>query len=294
LPPVGRGGIIAIIIARDEILRLPDCLRHHRELGVDRFVVIDNGSTDGTTDYLCNQPDVDVIYTEDSYAEASCGLSWHHYVVSRYGFGRWYLRIDADELLVYDGMEEHDLCRLAETFKRRGITLLHATMIDMYPRESVEELCFQSGGSMLAACPFFDGDSYILEERIWKNLKMRGGPRVRLLSTPDKPFNNNINKYPLVFWRRGVDIRSIHNFGVALSRGSPSGALLHFKFLDDFGLRVEKVLKENQHWKDGVEWKAYKEALPALSNQYYEGSRKYEGSKTFLSMRLITPIRYDG
>ena len=39
---------------------LDDFLRHYRALGVDRFVVLDNGSTDGSVDLLARQPDVDL------------------------------------------------------------------------------------------------------------------------------------------------------------------------------------------------------------------------------------------
>lgn len=293
LGPVARGGIIAIIIARDEILRLPDCLRHHRALGVDRFVVVDNGSTDGTTDYICDQPDVDVIYTENSYLVANRAMGWRHHIVSRYGFSRWYLLVDADELLVYDGMKEHDLHKLTDMLKRRRIMLLHATLIDMYQQEPFREPGFQSGDSMLSACQYFDAESYILAERFNKNLKLQGGPRVRFLSTPNWTFDNALSKYPLVFWHKGVNARSIHNFGIPLSRRPPSGALLHFKFLDDFNRRVEKALKEQQHWNRSEQYQQYKEAKLGPSKLFYEGSRKYVGPESLLSMRLMTPIFYE-
>ena len=53
-----RDEIRAFMTVRNEALRLPSTLRHHRTLGVDRFFVLDNGSTDGTLDYLAGEPDV--------------------------------------------------------------------------------------------------------------------------------------------------------------------------------------------------------------------------------------------
>ncbi len=53
---------------RNEALRLPSTLRQHRALGVNRFFVVDNGSTDGTLDLLAGEPDVHVFTTADSYA----------------------------------------------------------------------------------------------------------------------------------------------------------------------------------------------------------------------------------
>jgi hypothetical protein len=37
---------------RNERLRLPAFFQHYRAMGVDCFCIVDNESTDGTTDYL--------------------------------------------------------------------------------------------------------------------------------------------------------------------------------------------------------------------------------------------------
>ena len=45
-------------MCRNERLRLPAFLNHYRSLGVDEFLVIDNDSSDGSTEYLAAQADV--------------------------------------------------------------------------------------------------------------------------------------------------------------------------------------------------------------------------------------------
>ncbi len=43
---------------RDERVRLPWFLHYYRAMGVRHFLMVDNASTDGSTEYLRNQPDV--------------------------------------------------------------------------------------------------------------------------------------------------------------------------------------------------------------------------------------------
>ena len=57
------GAILCFSTMRNEIIRLPFFLEHHRALGVDHFLIVDNGSDDGTTEYLAAQPDVSLWST---------------------------------------------------------------------------------------------------------------------------------------------------------------------------------------------------------------------------------------
>ena len=61
-PAAAPGEIRVFSRCRNEALRLPAFLEHRR-LGVDGFFIIDNDSTDGTTDYLAGQPDVRAFRT---------------------------------------------------------------------------------------------------------------------------------------------------------------------------------------------------------------------------------------
>jgi len=74
--PDNKEEIRSFLIVRNEALRLPSTLRHHRSLGVHRFFVLDNGSTDGTLDYVLAQPDVHVFSTTERYSQSHCGIVW--------------------------------------------------------------------------------------------------------------------------------------------------------------------------------------------------------------------------
>jgi hypothetical protein len=88
---------------RDEMLRLPTTLDHYRKIGVGRFLVVDNGSADGTKEFLLDQPDCHVFVTHNSYSEAGYGIEWQHCLLDEYGTNHWCLVVDADEWFVARG-----------------------------------------------------------------------------------------------------------------------------------------------------------------------------------------------
>ena len=188
--------IVAVIVARNEALRLPDCLNHYRRLGVKRFAIIDNGSTDESQDFLLTQPDVDIFYIHSGYPQARSGCYWRVRLFDQYGFNRWYISVDADELLVYDGMEKHDIYDLAANLTHRGAKSLFAPMIDMYADRPFYELSYRPGDSMIATCQFFDGDSYALTPLPEGIPWITGGPRDRITPGASDADLHNLSKFP--------------------------------------------------------------------------------------------------
>src|SRR5260370_30610911 len=69
-----RNEIRAFMTVRDEMLRLRQNLAHHRSIGVRRFLVVDNGSTDGSPAFLLAQPDCHVFLTPHLYPVSAQGL----------------------------------------------------------------------------------------------------------------------------------------------------------------------------------------------------------------------------
>ena len=79
----------AFMVIRDEALRLPYVLDYHRALGVARFFVIDNVSSDGSLEYLLEQPDCHIYSAAGSFAAAQCGILWVNQLVAAHGGGHW-------------------------------------------------------------------------------------------------------------------------------------------------------------------------------------------------------------
>jgi hypothetical protein len=287
--------IICIMVVRNEEMRLPDCLRHHRTIGVDRFAIIDNSSNDQTRAFLLDQPDVDCYKTSNKYSEARSGVYWHTRLARRYGFGRWYLSVDADELLVYSGMERHDLHDLLNFLESRKSKALFAPMIDMYSKEPSGSVSYEPGQSMLRACPFFDGDSYHVTKRADAIVDIKGGPRVRKLSSEASPFAHQLKKYPFFRWDRSLRRPTIHTLKLHRHEPSASGALLHFKFLADFAEKVNFAIETNEFWNGSVQYRRYRDGLATsdLDVLHYEGSREYKSPESLISAGLIGSIDWN-
>jgi NAD(P)-dependent dehydrogenase (short-subunit alcohol dehydrogenase family) len=295
-----------MMATRNERLRLPDILRHHRRLGVTRFLIVDNGSSDGTIKLLEAQPDVDLWLTEQPYSEAELGARWYNELAVRYGQNRWYLIIDADEMLVYPGMSTYRLPELCAWLTSKQVVTIRAPMIDLYPKGLVHECHYESGDRLIETFSYFDGDSYGYRRTRSGGLVLTGGPRARLLSSSSDPFQNVLEKYPLRFWRQDERLRSLHlHPGVSL-RTPPVAALLHFKFMPDFQQKVEEALETGQHWRGSQEYRHYAQQIEALSCPYYAGSLRYRDPESLVSAGLIkklnlpslsaqaTPVRVPG
>ena len=65
--PIQTDDLLAVGCLRNERLRLPGFLEHHRRMGVNRFLLIDNNSDDGSTEFLSLQKDVCLFHTSERF-----------------------------------------------------------------------------------------------------------------------------------------------------------------------------------------------------------------------------------
>jgi len=157
---IGPDEIVALVGLRDEQPRLEWFLRHHRRLGVDRFLVVDNDSTDGSAELLADCDDVVLWRTAGSYRAANCGAVWWDLMARRYLTDQWSLILDADELFVFPGSEHRPLRDLTAALDRAGVTAYRAIMVDLYGRGPQSQHVCAPGQDPLEVFPWFDGDWY--------------------------------------------------------------------------------------------------------------------------------------
>ncbi len=289
--PERPGEIRACLVVRDEVLRLPSTLDCHRHLGVDRFLIIDNGSGDGTVDFLTAQPDVHLFQTTESFAAANDGLHWGNAVRDAYCDGHWTLSLDADEQLVFPGIETVDLKSLCRFLDGQGADCVLAMLLDMYNAGDVSEAVHDPARPLIETCRWFDPGPYrLLRGGPFPGARIYGGPRDRLIDF--KPFQNGsplLTKVPLVRWRRGMRyLLSTHQMTAA--RLFPMlGVLLHFKFLSDFRQRVETAVEGAWHGgaeRDFLAYHAHLQANVAL-RLHFDGSVRFENSRQLVDLGVM-------
>ncbi len=270
---------------RNERIRLPFFLDYYRKMGVNHFFVVDNDSTDGSRQYLEDQPDVSLWHATASYKRARFGVDWLNWLQMKHAHGHWSLTVDPDEFLVYPFCDTRPLRALTDWLDASSIKSFSAMLLDMYPKGRIDEQPYVEGQNPLEIASWFDSGNYVMRKnRRFGNLWIQGGPRARVFF-PDAPEKAPaLNKIPLVKWdKRYAYVSSSH---MLLPRGlnqvydewggeKASGILLHAKFIDTFGQKAREELERNQHYAASIEYKAYAERLENDPQLWCKWSEKY-------------------
>jgi hypothetical protein len=290
--------ILCFSTMRDEALRLPFWLDHHRKLGVDHFLIVDNDSGDGTQDYLRDQPDVSLWCSPHSYRLSRFGVDWLTWLQMRYGHDHWCLTVDADELLIYPFHDTRPLPALTEWLDRHGVTSFGALMLDMYPKGPLSAAPYAAGQDPCEALPWFDGGNYMIrrQERL-ENLWIQGGPRARMFFDQQPRRAPTMGKVPLVKWQRSYAyVSSAHS---ALPRRLnhvydedggelASGVLLHTKFLHMVTAKSVEEKARREHFANSTLYDGYYDSLTGDPDLWCAGSTRYLGWRQLESMGLMS------
>lgn len=277
--------ILVLSTLRNERIRLPFFLRYYRERGVSHFLIVDNGSTDGTREYLAEQPDVSVWTTTGSYKRARFGVDWLNWLARKYAHGHWALTVDPDEFLVYPFIDTRGLRALTDWLDASSIRSFSAMLLDMYPKGPIDAQPYAEGQDPFEIACWFDSGNYVIEKnKKIGNLWIQGGPRARAFFGDNPARAPALNKIPLVKWDRAYTyVSSTHNL---LPRGlnlvydewggeKASGVLLHAKFLDTFAAKAEEELQRKQHYAASHEYKAYHANLVENPDLWCKWSERY-------------------
>jgi hypothetical protein len=318
------GEIRAFSTCRNERLRLPAFLEHYRGLGVNRFFIVDNDSSDGTRQYLAEQPDVHLFLTAARHSESNSGADWMNALLAEFGIGSWCVTVDIDELLVFPGSEQTPLGSLTDYLDRSGYDALACLLLDLYPASQLSVCSYSPSDNLLAAAPYFDPGPYKrMPVDQCPGVHISGGMRERVfysefcgrglgakiydalfyrvaLRTPilrDMPWLNEwrrprppcLTKVPLVRWNQQSRYLASTHWVSPMIVAPDTGVLLHFKFLQDVHARVVHEVARGGHTYEASEYARYAESLrrdPDLTLMY-EGSTRFEGTMQLVRLGLM-------
>jgi hypothetical protein len=322
-PSACHGEIRAFARCRNESLRLPAFLRHYRRLGVDRFFIVDNDSSDDSAEYLAAQSDVQLFRTTNRYGEAESGTAWLNALLAQFGVGCWCVTVDIDELLVYAGSEHTPLRTLTDYLDDTGFDAFACMLLDLYPAGSLKDCRYAPADDLVTASPYFDPGPYDRTPvSLCPGVLIRGGMRERvfyadarsrslgaraydslldrlayrvsfLRNTPPLAARRRrtspcLTKAPLVRWDDKSQYLGMH--WVSPKTVAPdTGVLLHVKFLADFHDRAVREAARGEHYEESSEYQRYARKLAAAGDLtlIYDGSMRFEGSDQLVELGLM-------
>ena len=286
--------VVACVVVRNEADRLPALLAHHRRLGVERFFVVDNDSTDDTWPMLAGEPDVHVWSSVMPFRDANYGAAWFDPILRAHARAHWVVIVDADELLWYPEWENRSLPELCAELDAQGHRAFGAAFLDMYADVPVAHTRVARGASPLDVCRYFD-------RRWFHTMAKGGGPfgnqvvhhgGVRRRVFGGRRGDYCLDKVPLL--RFDVDtvlVGGQHATNLALA--PTRGAVLHFKFDERLARDAQCELARGQRVAHESEYHAYVEALalqPELT--LFDSSESIEliGSAQLVELGIMGPL----
>lgn len=315
----GRPGFTLTAIARNELYFLPAFLKHYRRLGVERFIILDDQSDDGSRDYLSWQTDVMVLGTTRRYGERlkpppgittapnsdyRMATLWRQYLLDTFAIDSWSLHVDLDEFLFLP--EGTSFPAIAATLDPMQGEVVWAVMLDTYPAHISDLAAAQNETELdIVRDWYFDGRTHVRFGKRGPEM-VYGGSRSRLITQhglheqptlKDKvrwylrdhwlwryrarpPVFNDLRKPSLLYWRLGDQFHSVHRMA-KVAFCDRLLPMLHFKFTGAVYAKVKWAIE---------------------SNAYYRGSREYHNlSELLMKLQelkapLIDPaisVRYD-
>lgn len=295
--------ILVIVVLRNEVARLPWFLRHYRALGAGHFLIVDNGSDDGSQALLQREAqagDISLWTCADSYRDSRFGLDWSGWLLMHYGHKHWCLTVDVDELLVYPGMAEHDLPQLTARLDARGQAGFGALMLDLFAKGALGSQEQTPGQDPTEVLGWFDPAPYRATRQAPQgNLWLQGGTRDRVFFGDAPERAPTLNKLPLMRWHwRYAYTNSTHALLPralnALYDGpggdAPSGVLLHTKFLPDVLATSARERQRRQHFHDPELFQPYYDHLASAPDLWHPQALRYQGPEQLATLGLCTTL----
>ncbi len=259
--------VTVISVMRNERFMLDHFLAHYRRLGVGAFLIVDNGSDDGTLEHLLAQPDVCVFSTDTPYRQSAYGVMWQEALMAQFRLGRWSLVADADELVFWtlpdaDGLVRGDLAALLRGADFESADAVRLFMLDMYPKGPISDAEFQQS-------PFSEA-GYVDRVPLRSDWQGRGpwsncatftsALRHRLMEEAGAPARANLfvaQKYALLRYHPFMQLSTGLHYIAGAKVATRDLSFAHFKYHARFHAKAAAEVARGQHFNNAEEYRNY-------------------------------------
>lgn len=262
-PPINEAAPKVFGCQKNGAARLPYFLDYYRNLGVGTFFLVDNNSDDGSVEFLREQDDVVLYWTDESYQEANAGRRWTDELMQRHAGESWCLTLDNDEFLLYPFSEQVKLPEMIHYLEQRGFQGLFTIMLDFYPEGPLVEAQYGPGDSVFEVSSCHDHvEGYNAHsETYFPYFTVRGGMRQRLFfSVEEKKSGPPQKKIPLIKHHEGFSFQYSTHGTTPLRLADITGALAHFKFFGDAPDYIKAEVKGKDR-KNPRDYRIYQRGL---------------------------------
>lgn len=295
-PDPDVSGLSVFAVIRDEMFFLPAFLAHHRRLGVGQFLVLDDGSSDGSADFIAAQSDCVLLRSPLTYAEPvrSVDLAgrpmerracffFKQYIPELWLKDRIVLALDADEFLLLPPAVP-DAEALLKAMEGHRIHTVATSLLEFFPPDlaDLEQDCVPADlDDLLGYAPCYD-QAPLTRFRLRGGLAgIRPSASTRIFRTAGiaHQYTTTPFKVPLYRHQRNWIVGS-HRTHRAPDRRVLL-TLAHFKFTHDLYRRTEMAIALGSHSQGSRKYRCY--------GELFERSR--QGG---LSLADGTTRRFDG
>jgi hypothetical protein len=323
---VTPGRVTVYSIMRNESFFLDAFFDHYRSLGVEQFLILDDGSEDGSIDYFKAQPDcvllssplkygtdIEVTMPNGRVRHERAGMFFKRVIPETYCPGDYAVYADADEFLVLPP-EVPNLAALFESLRRHSIDCVVASLVEFYPA-SVRDLKGsphpRSFRDLVDLYPYFDAVPLVKFRPGIPPKRINGSASKRLFRSygitlprptsrftprwldhllPKRAGKSATMKTPVVRWRKGVWISDTHRSNVRPS-DDVLLAFAHFKFTHKLAQKTEEALRLRSYAGKSEKYELYSDLMTQMLNADagFSGpdSRRYTGPADFSGTGLV-------
>ena len=324
---VRPGRVTVYSIMRNERFFLDAFFNHYRALGVGQFLILDDGSEDGSVEFFKAQPDCVLLSSPLKYGSEivvrmpngrvktdRAGVLYKRVIGETYCTDDYSIYADADEFLVLPP-EVADLATLYRRMRERSIDAVVASLVEFYPASvgelegSPEPRTFED---LARLYPYFDAVPLVKFRPGLPPKRINGSASRRLFARygitlprpaarfapqwlndrlPRPPGKSATMKTPIVRWRPGVWISDTHRSNVR-----PSDDILlafaHFKFNHNLARKTEEAIRLRSYAGKSVKYELYADLLTRMiaANAAFTGpdSQRYTGAADLAQAGLVS------